>query len=151
MFLLAAASVMHYAEDKIYMQSKGKYRCNFKKISDYKIDGVPLSDVYSQFVIQYANNETLNMLLSEKAAKNPIYISFVNLFKEGYKHYLGPEALSKIKEYNQGVGYALNIDNLIPYGYYRVVSDNNDFHSDYVTIDSKVLTKQLVGILVGRI
>ena len=69
--------------------------------------------------------------LTNKGAELAIQIQSVgeNVYDDTpeYSFYLGPEALSKIKEYNQGVGYALNIDNLIPYGYYRVVSDNNDF------------------------
>ena len=49
-------------EEVIYNQSKGKYRCNFFNIAEYQIkeyngNNKSLSDVFTQFVTQYAKSE----------------------------------------------------------------------------------------------
>ena len=97
--LLIVTNIMRHAEEKIYMQSKGKHRCSYMKISDYKVDGIPLSDVFSQFVQQYANNNTLNEIKHDKqATKNLLYITFINLVKGGYQEYLGPVAFEEVSK-----------------------------------------------------
>ena len=77
-----------------------------------------------------------NSYTTDKGAKlaNQIQNIGENVYDDipEYSFYLKPEALSKIKEYNKESSYTINVDNLIPYGYYKVTSDNQ---SDFEVTD----------------